>query len=124
MLFTYKDLIVWQKSIELADLIYQLTRQFPTEEKFGLVSQMRRSAVSIASNIAEGRLRGTDKSCRYFFLMSFGSAGELDTQIQIAKRINGIQQIDFLQVESLLTEVLKMLNRMIEQMSSNLSIKH
>lgn len=123
MLFTYKDLVVWQRSVELADSVYRLTIGFPSEEKYGLVSQMRRAAISISSNIAEGRLRGSDKSCRQFLLISFGSAGELDTQIQIAKRVFKDSQLDFQSTELLLDEVFRMLNKMIEQLSAVESLR-
>jgi len=68
---TYKDLIVWQKSIELVTKIYLLTEGFPKEEIYGLTSQMRRAAVSIASNIAEGRLRGHPKEFKQFLLTAY-----------------------------------------------------
>ena len=116
MLYTYKDLTVWQKALDLAEETYKATRAFPNEEKYGLISQMRRSAVSISSNIAEGRLRGTEKYCRIFFLHALGSAGELDTQVQISKRVL-TTPVDTARMESLLDEVIRMLNKMIEQLS-------
>ncbi len=118
MLYTYKDLVVWQKAVELAEQVYLVTESFPNTERYGLSSQMRRASVSIASNIAEGRMRGTPRYCRTFFLHAFGSAGELDTQIQIAKRLPVIQSNDFFQIESLLGEILRMLNKMIETLSN------
>ncbi len=119
MLYTYRDLIVWQKAMDLVVLVYEMTKEFPTEERYGLVSQMRRAAVSIPSNIAEGRLRGSDRSYRVFFLHAFGSAGELDTQIQLVKRIPELFKSKIPAVESLLEEVIKMLNKMIEQLSAS-----
>lgn len=110
---TYKNLIVWQRAIELTFEVYVLTAQFPKEETYNLVSQMRRSAVSIPSNIAEGRLRNSDKEFRQFLLIAFSSGGELETQIVIAKRLPGIKGLDFSKTDALLGEVMKMLNKMI-----------
>ena len=86
-MYSYQHLEIWQKSVDLVENIYQLTRRFPDEEKYGLVSQMRRSAISIPSNIAEGKLRGSDKELLRFLRISFGSVGELETQAIIAKRL-------------------------------------
>ncbi len=77
---SYKDLLVWQKGIALAKLVYGLTRSFPSEEKFGIVGQMRRAAVSIPSNIAEGQARHTTGEFIHFLSHSEGSVAELDTQ--------------------------------------------
>src|SRR5213592_5001226 len=81
---SYKDLNVWQKGIELAKLIYTLTARFPTEERFGLVSQMRRAAVSIPSNIAEGQARHTTGEFVQFISHAEGSVAEVDTQLFLA----------------------------------------
>jgi four helix bundle protein len=81
---SYRDLVVWQKGIALAKLIYALTRTFPAEEKFGLVSQMRRAAVSISSNIAEGQARHTTGEFIQFISHAEGSVAELDTQLHLA----------------------------------------
>ena len=87
MINSYRELIVWQKSIELVVAVYNLTAKFPKEEAYGLTSQMRRSAVSIPSNIAEGRSRGTKKDFTQFLRISYGSGAELETQIIIAKKL-------------------------------------
>ena len=110
---TYKDLVVWQRAMELVTEVYKLTEYFPGEERFGLTSQMRRAAVSIPSNIAEGKLRGHSKECKQFFLISFGSGGELETQIEVAKRLYKEKKLDFSKVDALLLEVMKMLNKLI-----------
>src|SRR6266404_6670937 len=81
---SYKDLVVWQKGIALAKAIYQLTVKFPGEEKFGLVSQMRRAAVSIPSNIAEGQARHTTGEFIQFISHAEGSVAELNTQLVLA----------------------------------------
>ena len=78
---SYKDLVVWQKGIALAKLVYQLTKNFPSEEKFGLVAQMRRAAVSVPSNIAEGQARHTTGEFIQFISHAEGSVAELDTQL-------------------------------------------
>ncbi|MBU0596867.1 four helix bundle protein [Patescibacteria group bacterium] len=106
---TYKDLIVWQKSIELNKEIYRITSLFPTEEKFGLTSQMRRSSVSIASNIAEGYARRNTKENAYFINIAYGSATELETQIIITKDIRLINKNEFTITDGLLESTLKLL---------------
>jgi four helix bundle protein len=106
---TYKDLIVWQKSIQLVIEIYKLTNLFPVEEKFGLVSQMRRCSVSIPSNIAEGYARKNKRENAQFINISFGSATELETQIIIAKKLNLVDKKLVREIDGLLLEILKML---------------
>lgn len=82
-----RDLQVWNRAIELAVHIYDLTREFPKEESYGLLSQIRRAAVSIASNIAEGRGRLTDGEFRHFLGLAQGSNCEVQTQLVIARRL-------------------------------------
>ena len=84
---SFRDLQVWQKAVELATKIYQITEAFPKTEQYGLTSQMRRAAVSIASNIAEGHRRTNPDFARYLTI-ALGSVAELETQIEIAKRID------------------------------------
>lgn len=115
---TFRDLVVWQKAVKLASLTYALTSQFPPEERFGLVSQMQRAAVSIPSNIAEGKLRGTPKEFAYFLRIAFGSGGELETQIEVAKLLPKTEKLDFRSVELLLSEVMRMLNVMLSRASA------
>lgn len=117
MINSYKDLIVWQRGIELVVAIYELTENFPREEIYGLTSQLRRCAVSIPSNIAEGRFRGTKKDYLQFLRIAYGSGAEVGTQIEIAKRLKITKHLDYFQVESLLEEVMKMLNVMIRKMN-------
>lgn len=81
---THKDLNVWRAGIDLARNVYDVTRTYPKEETFGLVSQMRRAAVSIPSNISEGAARQSDKEFVRFLYTALGSASELDTQIEIS----------------------------------------
>jgi four helix bundle protein len=81
---SYKDLVVWQKAIELAKLVYKLTQNFPSAEKFGLIAQTRRAAVSIPSNIAEGQARHTTGEFIQFISHAEGSVAELDTQLVLS----------------------------------------
>ncbi len=115
---TYKDLIVWQKSIELVKEIYTLTDKFPKEEIFGLTSQMRRCAVSIPSNIAEGKMRTSTKEFSRFLYISYGSGAELETQIIIAKNLNKTNSLSYDRVDLLLEEVMRMLNALILKTSA------
>ena len=110
---SYKDLIVWQKSIDLVTKIYKITENFPKEEIYALTNQMRRCAVSIPSNIAEGRGRGTRKDFAQFLRIASGSAAELETQLIISKEI--YQKIEFKEVFSLLLEIQKMLTVIIKR---------
>lgn len=119
MIHSYKDLIVWQRAIESVVAVYELTEKFPREEIYGLTSQMRRAAVSIPSNIAEGRFRGTKKDFMQFLRISYGSGAELETQIEIAKRLKKTKDFDYTKVDSLLGEVMKMLNTMIRNFNPN-----
>lgn len=96
-------------------LIYKLTEEFSREELYNLVSQMRRLAVSIPSNIAEGRLRGTRKDFQQFLRIAYGSGAELETQIIIAKKLKNTSELDYSKVESLLNEIMKMLDVMISK---------
>lgn len=109
---SYKDLIVWQRAMELVVATYELTEKFPKTEQYGLISQMRRCAVSIPSNIAEGRRRGTKKGYRQFLLIAYGSGAELETQIEISKRLPFGKNLDYSKLDSLLDEIMRMLNKM------------
>ena len=108
----YKDLIVWQKSIELTELIYALVKGFPKEEIFGLSSQMKRAAVSIPANIAEGTGRKTQKDYKHFLSIAYGSALELETHLILSKRFMFGKIEMYKQIENTHTEVLKMLHKM------------
>lgn len=90
----YKELKIWQKGMDLAKSIYKLTRSFPKEEAYGLTSQIRRSAISIPSNIAEGSQRISDKEFSNFILISKGSLAELETQLILAKDFNYADEIE------------------------------
>jgi len=113
---TFKDLVVWQKAMDLVIEIYALTAQFPKEELYGITSQMKRAAVSIPSNIAEGRRRGTKKEFAQFLRIAFGSASELETQMEISKRLLLTSKLNYGRAESFLVEVQKMLYVIINKM--------
>jgi four helix bundle protein len=115
---SYKDLIVWQKAMDLVIAIYELTEQYPKEEKYGLVFDTRKTSRSIPYNIAEGRRRSTQKDYWHFLIISYASGGELETQIEIAKRLPWSNNLSFDKVDSLLLEVMKMLNKMTNSLKS------
>lgn len=106
----YKNLIVWQKSIVLVKQIYLLTQNFPSEEKFGLTSQMRRAVVSVPSNIAEGQARRTTGDYVRFVSIAEGSLAELETQLIISVELNFCQKNETKDCFDLTTEIRKMLN--------------
>jgi len=112
----YKDLDVWKKGIEIVDFAYDMTSRFPSEEKFGLASHMRKTAVSIPSNIAEGFLRRNSKEYRQFLYVSLGSCGELETQSIIAKRRSYLSDEGFVKLEDMLDHELKMLMNLIKSL--------
>ncbi len=116
---SHKDLVVWQKAISLVLTVYKLTSRYPKEEVYGLTSQLRRASVSIPSNIAEGRSRGTRKDFSQFLRVAYGSAAELETQIIIAKQILPQDPLLLTETEGLLNEVLRMLNVMIKRINEN-----
>jgi four helix bundle protein len=113
---SFRDLIVWQKGLEIAKDIYKITSSFPKDEIFGLTSQMRRSAVSISSNIAEGRGRSSKKDFANFLYIAQGSLYELETQLTLAKELYIIDTRDiFIKIE----EEQKMLSSMIKKLTAN-----
>lgn len=113
---SYKDLEVWKKGIEIVDLTYDITAKFPSEEKFGLVSQMQRCAVSIPSNIAEGFARQHTKEYQQFCYIALGSCSELETQLIIAKRRNYIAIEYTIKLEEYLDHESRMLMNLIKRL--------
>jgi four helix bundle protein len=113
---SYKDLIVWQKAMSLAVEIYRLTEKLTREEIYGLTSQMRRCAVSIPSNIAEGRKRSSRKEFERFLVVAYGSGAELETQIELLKQLPFGKKISYNNSDSLLSEVMRMLNKMLSSL--------
>ena len=106
----YKDLLVWRKGIELVKSIYQLTQRFPPNERFGLTSQVRRSAVSVPCNIAEGQARHTTREFIHFISNSEGSLAEVETHVVIAMELQYCTQKETEFVFGLIDELRRMLN--------------
>lgn len=123
MLRTFKDLIVWQKSYALCVRVYTLTKQFPAEEKFGMVSQLRRSSVSIPSNISEGCNKDTTKDYLRFLSIALGSLAEMETQMMLCKDLKMCQAPESEDVLETIAEVDRMLRALIRSLKqkSNLS---
>jgi four helix bundle protein len=115
MIKSYKDLIVWQKSMDLAELIYHLTEKFPSNEIFGITSQMRRASVSVPSNIAEGYGRQSTGSYTQFLSIARGSLCELETQTILSYRFKYINQIEYDNVMNKIMEISKMLTSLISK---------
>ena len=111
---SYQNLIVWQKAKRLAVLIYEITELFPKSEIYGLGSQMRRCAISIISNIAEGKRRASRKEYRQFLYIAYASTSELEAQTEVLKDLPFGVNLDIREVEELVDEVLKMLYKLIE----------
>ncbi len=108
-ILTYKDLVVWQKSIVLTKTVYKLTKKFPKTEIYSLTDQIRRASISIASNIAEGYGRRSHKEYIQFYSIAYGSSLEVETQLIIAKELDFVSNEEFDNVIILLTEIIKML---------------
>ena len=107
---SYEDLVVWQKAVDLAEKIYANTNNFPKSEIYGITSQIRRSSVSIASNIAEGCARSSNKDFARFIFIALGSAAELKTQYIIAKRIGYVDDNFYKIINDFLIEIERMLH--------------
>ena len=114
---SYRDLIVWQKGMDLVTATFMLCEQFPKTELYGLTAQIKKSAISIPSNIAEGRRRGTRADFKHFIQIAFGSGAELETQFEIAKRLPFGQRCNFQPSDVLLEEIMRMLNVMVRKLS-------
>jgi four helix bundle protein len=106
----YADLVAWQKAMTLAESVYKTTQQLPREERYGLVSQMRRAAVSIPSNIAEGEGRGSDGQLLHGLTLSYGSLRELETQLLLSRRLRFLNETDTRAVLDQCDEVGRILN--------------
>jgi four helix bundle protein len=110
---SYKDLIAWQKAMDLVTATYRATAAFPKEEQFGLTSQLRRAAVSIPSNIAEGQGRLSEKEFRHFLGQARGSLMEVETQLQIAQNLGYAQSTQTNELLSACAEVGRILNGLL-----------
>lgn len=109
---SHKNMIVWEKGIKLIKEVYRITDKFPREEKFGLVSQLRRAAVSVISNISEGEARKSSKEKRRFYEISCASLVEVDAQIEISLELNFISEEDVTKLSALLNECFAMLSKL------------
>lgn len=109
----FRELVVWQKSVDLVTDIYKITRTFPDSEKFNLTSQMQRSGTSIPSNIAEGAGRNSGPSFKHFLTIALGSAYELETQLIISKKLSFINDESYNEIIKKITEVQRMTYRLI-----------
>jgi four helix bundle protein len=118
---TYRELIVWNKAIELVLHVYEITKSFPREELYALADQLKRSSVSIPSNIAEGFGRHSDNDFILFLNISRGSLFELQTQLEISFRLNFIKSADYEISMQLAMEIDKMQNSLISKIKQNAS---
>jgi four helix bundle protein len=114
---SHRDLEVYKQSMDFVESVYKLTKKLPSDEKFGLISQMRRAAVSIPSNISEGAARKNTKEFIQFLYHSLGSAAEIETQLEIAKQLNYYS--DSKEIEDKLRYIINMITKLI----SSLKIK-
>jgi four helix bundle protein len=114
---SYRDLTAWKKSIDFVVDIYAFTREFPKDEQYGLTAQLRRAAVSVASNIAEGKGRSTDKELVLFLHHALGSLCEIETQLTIAKRLGFSSDNDSTRLSEAASELGKILNGLINALN-------
>ncbi len=115
---SHKDLKVWQKAIELVKVIYDVTITFPNTEQFGLISQIRRCAVSIPSNIAEGCGRNSNKELIHFLYITSGSASELETQIIISQELGFLEKRKSEELQEMVLEIIKMTSSLIKSIKT------
>ncbi len=115
----YRDLKVWQKAIELTSEVYKLVKLLPNEERYALSDQIRRAVVSVPSNIAEGRGRGTNKEFVRYLLMSRGSLWEVSTQLEICERLQYLNNDEITNARQLITEISKMINALASSFSND-----
>jgi len=116
---SYRDLLVWQKALKLATSLYEITRLFPTEERYGLTSQMRRAAVSVASNIAEGQARHKTNEFVQFLFIARGSLAELDTQRMISRDLGYLVAEQDKALQSGIDELQRMIRALIARLRDN-----
>lgn len=112
----FKELLVWQKSIDFVTEIYRITETFPKDETFGLKSQIRRASVSIPSNIAEGNSRRSKLDYLQFLRISRGSCAEVETQLIISRNLNFLKEENYLKLNQDIIEISKMLNGLINSL--------
>ena|SRR5690606_15730481 len=115
---THKDLLVWQDGISLVTRIYEITRSFPKDERYGLINQMRRCSISIPSNIAEGGARQSTKEFIHYLHISLGSCMELDTQLRIARNLDFLKEDAFKELNEQNSSIGKMINGLINSLKN------
>lgn len=118
MIHSFRDLIVWQKAVDLAVLVYKTTEKFPRSEMFGLTSQVRRAAVSIPSNVAEGKAVGGQSYPRHVRI-ALGSEAEVHTQIEIARRLGFLGESQATKLQNDVSEVGRMLSSLLQSLPTN-----
>lgn len=114
----YKELKIWQKAMDLVEKVYAITSTFPNEEKYGLISQIQRSAISIPSNIAEGAGRNSNKEFKNFLGIANGSINELSTQLELSVRIGYVKKDELVDISNLIIEIQKMNFTLIKKFSN------
>jgi len=115
---SYQGLLVWQKSMELTAIVYELMKKLPKEELYSLSYQIRKAVVSIPSNIAEGQDRHSKKEFAQFLIIARGSRAELETQLLICVKIGYLNEAEILEAMNLLTEIGKMLTSLINKLKT------
>ena len=110
---SFRDLKVWQRSMRLVEEVFRVTRSFPADERFGLTAQIRRASVSVPSNIGEGKRRKSQRAFVYHLDVALGSQGEVEVQLEIARRIGLLAEEDYQSLQKHAEEVGKMLNGLI-----------
>ncbi len=115
---THKNLLVWQKSMAFVTELYKLTRKYPNDEQYGLINQLRRAAVSIPSNIADGCARRNTKEYIQFLYVALGSASEIETQIIISHNLEYVSNIEEQNMLEMLEEIIRMLVGLIKSLSN------
>jgi four helix bundle protein len=117
----YKDLIVWQRAVKFVVDVYKATNNFPRDEMYGITSQIRRAAVSIPSNIAEGQARNSPRAFASHLNISLGSAAELETQLIVSNEIGHLPKSELERLTAELIEIIKMLNGLLNTQKQKIS---
>jgi four helix bundle protein len=115
---SFKDLTVWQKAADLAVLVYKITEKFPRSELYGIANQMRRAIISVSSNLAEGFKRIHEKEKLQFYNVAYSSISELESQIEISKRLGFLSENDYQDLMPIVVEISKMINGLIKSLNS------
>jgi len=116
---SYRNLLIWQKGIDLVKEIYKITKKFPVDERFALIDQIHRASISIPSNIAEGQARQHTKEFRQFLYMALGSLAELDTQLTIAMELGYITDRNFNELNEKIVELRKMVGGILKKLTTD-----